>query len=328
MLASLTCSCRKDLTFDAVEKAADAISEQGPSGLSTWIVRPDGSVSATLKTADGKPIDEPVTGQITFAAASAPSTTIPAQYDPKTHVLTAQGPKLADDLTPVHYALVVGGNPWDGSIDVPQGGTKELVDTGKLQASISPGAVGPHGGLVQVVGPDRVELAANKVTGEVRAYVLDSDGHPVDPGDRKITLAIQAEKPELVVLEPQPHTLYLASNLRTRVDPTHVTIAVTAKGVTHACLAGWSPGSVVFLGPHAPRVRLLAVEEWSGPVVELHGHGKHEGHVLAGASGVLVEEPSLVVEAPAVVVGAPEVEVRGGATVHAGAHGHAEGQER
>jgi hypothetical protein len=145
---------------------------------------------------------------------------------------------------------------------------------------------------VQVVGPDRVEVAANKVTGEVRAYVLDSAGHPVDPRDRKITLAIQAEQPELITLEPEPRALFLVSNLRTRVDPKHVTIAVTAHGATHACLAGWSPGSVVLVGAAAPRVHLLVVEAW-----------------------------------PAVVVGAPEVGVRGGATVHAGAHGHAYGHE-
>jgi hypothetical protein len=272
MLASLAGACREDVTFDAIEKAADAIAEQAPFGLSSWIVRPDGSVSATLETADGKPVDALVTGQITFAATSTPPTTVPVQYDPKTHVLTAGGPKLTDDITPVRYALVVGGKTWEGSIDVPPGGTRELVDTGKLQASIARGAVGPHGGLVQRIGLDRVELAANKHTGEVRAYVVDSAGHPVDPSNRKITLAVQAEPPELVALEPQPHTHFLAGNLRTRIEPLHVTIAVTANGTTHACLAGWSPGSVVSAGRDAPRVRLLVVEAWPGPSVELQGH--------------------------------------------------------
>jgi hypothetical protein len=298
MLASLACSHREDVTFDAIEKAADAIAEQAPFGLSTWIVRSDGSVNATLKTADGKPVDEPVTGQITFAAASSPPTIVPVQYDPKTHVLTAGGPKLTDDITPVHYAMVVGGKTWDGSIEVPQGGTRELVDTGKLQASVSQGAVGPHGGPVQMVGPDRIELAANKHTGEVRVYVLDSTGHPVDPSARKITVAIQAEPTELVALEPQPHTHFLASNLRTRVDPLHVTIAVTANETTHACLVGWSPGSVVFVGRDAPRVRLFVVEAWPGP------------------------------ESPHVVVGAPDAGLRGGAKFHADATGAVYGHER
>jgi hypothetical protein len=152
-LAILATSCRKELTAEAIEKSPDAIAERTPTGgTSTWIVRPDGAVSATLKTPDGAPVAQPVTGQMAFATPDGPPRSVPVQYDAKTGVLTAAGPKLEADITPVSYTLMVGGTPWSGTIDVPKGGTQDLVATGKLQASIPPSTVGPNGGVVQVVG--------------------------------------------------------------------------------------------------------------------------------------------------------------------------------
>jgi hypothetical protein len=323
-LASLACGCRKDATAESIEKSADAIAEQGPSGTSTWIVRPDGTVSATLKGPDGKPIAQPVTGQLAFGSADGPPTSVPVQYDPKSGVLTAAGPKLDADITPVTYDLTVGGKPWSGMIGVPPGGTHDLTDTGKLQSSIPPETVGPNGGVVQQVGPDRVELVANKRTGDVRAYVLDADNHPVDPGDRKITVAVEGPHPGVVVLAPEPHAHFVVGHMPALVDAPQVTVAVNAHGATHACLLGWSPGSVVVVGPEAPRVHVLAVDAWPGEVVEVHGrHGKH-GEVVVGAPGVVIGAPGVVVEGPGVVVGAPGVVVGAPGVVVVGRrhHGH------
>ncbi len=329
LLATLACSCRKELTADAIEKSPGAIAEQGPAGTSTWIVGPDGAVSATLKTPDGKPVSQPVTGQVTFAAPNGPSTSVPVQYEPKTGVLTAVGPKLDADITPVKYALVVGGSPWSGSIDVPKAGTQDLVATGKVQASLAPSTVGPNGGVVQAIGPDRVELVANKHTGVVRAYVLDAENRPVDPGDRTITVAVEGEQPEVVVLAPEPQAHFFVGHLRARVDPAYLTVAVNARGATHACLVGWSPGAVVVVGPEAPRVHLFAVEAWPGEVVELHGHGKVHGEVhgevVVGAPGVVIGAPAVVVEGPSIVVGAPGIvvgEPGGGGRGHDRDHDH------
>jgi hypothetical protein len=309
MALATLCSCRKELTADAIAKSLDAIAQQGPAGTSLMIVRPDGSVSGTLQTPDGKPVTQPVAGQITFATPAGPPTVAPVQYDPKTGVLTAAGPKLDADVTPVSYTLSAGGTPWTGTIDVPKGGTQELADTAKLQGSISANTVGPNGGVIQVVGPDRVELVASKRTGDVRAYVLDAENQPVDPGDRKITLALGGEQPEVVVLAPEPQAHFVVGHLRARVDPPELTVAVNLHGTTHACLSGWSPGTVFVEGPEAPRVHLLAVDAWPGEVVEVHGlHGHHE-QVLAGVPGVVVDGPGVVIDAPRVVVGAPGVVV-------------------
>jgi hypothetical protein len=306
-VAVLAPSCHKALTAEAIEKSPDAIAERGPSGTATWIIRPDGAVSATLKTADGAPVAQPVTGQIVFATPNGTPQPVPVQYDPKTGVLTAQGPKLEAEITPVNYTLLIGGRPWNGSIDVPRGGTQDLVATGKLQESLPPGTLGPNGGIVQVVGSDRIELVANKHTGDVRAYVLDADNHPVDPGDRKITVAIQGE-PEVLVLAPEPSAHFFVGHLRARVNPAYLTVAVNVHATTHACLVGWAPGAVVLVGPEAPRLHLLVVDAWPGEVVEVHGpHGRIHGEVVVGGPEVVVGGPEVVVEGPSVVVGPPAV---------------------
>jgi hypothetical protein len=316
-LAALACSCRKELTAEAIEKSPDAIAERGPAGTSTWIVGPDGKVSATLRDPDGKPVAQPVTGQIVFAAPNGrPPASVPVEYDPKTGVLTAAGPALDADITPVSYSLTAGGTPWSGSIDVPKGGTHDLFASGRVQGSLAANSVGPNGGVVQTVGPDRVELVANRRNGDIRAYVLDTDNRPVDPGDRKITVAIQGERPEVIVLTPEPHGHFVVGHLQTRVDPPHVTVAVSLHGTTHACLVGWSPGSVVLVAPEAPRVHLLAVEAWPGEVVEVHGHGRHHGEVLVASPGVVVGTPAVVVETPSLVVEPPSVVVGAGVEVH------------
>ena len=315
-LASLACACRKEVTAEAIERAPDAIAEQGPSGTSTWVVRPDGAVSATLKTPDGKPVSEPVTGQLAFASAQGAPVSVPVQYDAKTGVLTAAGPKLEADITPVTFSLTAGGAPWSGSIDVPPGGTQELVDTGKLQPPAMPGAVGPNGGVVQIVGPDCVELVANRHTGDLRAYVLDADNHPVDPGDRRITVAFQGE-PQVLALTPEPQAHFVVGRLPALVDPPEFTVAVHTGPTTHACLVGWAPGAVVVVRPDAPRIHLLAVDAWPGEGVEVRGpHGMHRGEVVVGAPGIAVgapgigfNAPGVVVNAPGVVVGAPGVVV-------------------
>lgn len=318
-LTSLVCACRKSPTMEAIEASAAALVQRGPAGASTWIVAPDGVVNATLKTPDGQPVTQAVTGQMTFAPPDGPPTSVPVSYDPKTGVLNAAGPKLDADITPVRYALDVGGAPWNGSIDVPKGGTLDLAENAKLQPPPSPDAVGPNGGVVEVVGPDRVELVADKPTGDLRAYVLDADNKPVDPGDRTITVALQGEQPQLLVLAPEPQGHFVVGHLRSRVDPVHVTVAVNAHGRTHACLVGWSPGAVVVVGPQAPRVRLLAVE--SPGEVEVPGrHWRHHAELVVGAPGVVVGAPEVTTGAPGVVVGGPGV-VLGGPGVVVGGPG-------
>lgn len=322
--------CKKHITADSIEKSAAAIVQQSDRGTSTWIVAPDGAVSAVLKDPSGNPIKGTVTGQVTFKNPDGTPQSVPVQYDSSTGVVTAAGPKLTADITPVDYSLTVDGKPWTGELAVPIDGTQDLAENAKLNVATPPPTTGPHGGVVQIVGPDRVELVANKGNGEVRAYVLDPNNQPIDPGDRNITIALQGDQPETVVLAPDPTTHFFVGHVRTRVDPVNVTVAVRAHGRTHACLVGWQPGAVVVVGPAAPRVHLLAVETWAPTeVVEVRGHGHHgeviveRPGVVVGAPGVVVGAPNVVVGAPGVVVGAPGVVVgTPGAVVVGGGGGH------
>ncbi len=300
--------CKKHITAESIEKSAAAIVQSNDRGTSTWIVGPDGMVNAVLKDPSGQPIKGTVTGQVTFQNPDGTPQSVPVQYDSSTGVVTAPGPKLTADITPVDYALTVDGKPWTGSLAVPITGTQELADNAKLNVATPPPTSGPHGGVVQIVGPDRVELVANKGNGEVRAYVLDPNNQPIDPGDRNITIALQGDQPETVVLAPDPTTHFFVGHVRTRVDPVNVTVAVREHGHTHACLVGWQPGAVVVVGPAAPRVHLMAVEAWPGDAV-VEVHGRHHGEVVVGAPGVVVGAPAVVVGAPNVVVGAPGVVV-------------------
>jgi hypothetical protein len=307
-LAALACSCRKDITADSIEKSPDAITEQGPSGSASWIVQPDGTVRAALKGPDGKPVAQPVTGQITFGNPDGPPTSVPVHYDPQTGVLSAAGPKLDADITPVTYALKMGDTPLSGTIGVPPGGTHDLAETGSLQTALPPGTVGPNGGTVQMVGPDRVELVANKHTGDVRAYVLDANNHPVDPGDRKITIEVAGPHPGVVVLAPEPHAHFVVGHVPALIDAPQVTVAMRAHGTTHACLVGWAPGSVVVVGPQAPHVHVLAVvDAWPDEVIEVHA-----------PHGVIVGAPTVVIG------GGVVVEHRGWGWGHHHHHGHDE----
>ena len=320
VLATLSSACNRKLVASAIEQSPAAIAQKGHLGTSTWVVGSDGAVSGTLKDPDGKPITQPITGQVAFAVPGGAPTSVPVQYDPSTGVLTAAGPKLEADITPVSYALSVNGKPWNGTLEVPKGGTADLADAVKLQPPLPPHALGPNGGVVQMVGPDRVELVANRSNGDVRAYVLDADEKPVDPGDRKISIALEGDAPDgVVLLEPEPEGHFVVGHVRARLDPARVTIAVNAHGRTHACLVGWSPGSVVVVGPEAPRVHLFAVEAWPNEVVELHGrHGRHHGDVVVGEPGLVVGAPGVVVEGPSVVVGGPSVVVGGPGVVLGG----------
>ncbi len=96
-------------------------------------------------------------------------------------LLVATGPKLEADLTEVKYNIVVAGKPWNGTLHLPSGGTKVIVEGARKaeKRPIPPGKTGPNGGVIQVVGDDTIEVVADKASGQVRVYVLDADLKPV-----------------------------------------------------------------------------------------------------------------------------------------------------
>lgn len=271
LAATPACSKKGADTTTVVEgtdAVADAVTEDNDAGSVTWSVTPEGKVVAALKSPDGTPITKDVTGQLTFREPAGDAK-VPATFDEKTGLVTASGPKLDDDLTQIDYALTVAGKPWTGTMQVPRGGTKSLADDAKVAVTIAPPAdkLGPNGGVIQVVGKDRLEIVADKASGQVRVYVLDEGLHPVAVGDRKIKLALAGEAPEIVVLTPDAKGVYCTGRLAGRGDPTRITVSVTVKEETHAAIVGWSPGVHLVVGARAPRVHIL-VASWGPPEVD------------------------------------------------------------
>jgi hypothetical protein len=327
-VALTACKEKTEVTADTPESTAtvesigeeDAIiTEQHDNATVVWNVSPDGQVKALVKSPDGKVIDKDVSGTVTWKASEpdAAPVVLPLTFDAKAGMLVGTVPKLEGELVELKYDLKVEGKPVVGALHVPAGGTKELVLHAKASADVKipEGKVGPNGGVIQVVGPDRIELVAEKATGKVRVYVLDADFNPVKVEDRTIKIAIGGEAPETVVLVPEPGGLYFSGRLRAAVDPVRVTVAVARPKVqAHVCIVGYSPGAVLFVGARAPRVRLLVAGGWDadvrvvGPGVMIHDHDDDDHHHHHGKVKLQIKGPK-----------PPKVRLNAGVSVHAGA---------
>jgi hypothetical protein len=285
-LLSALPACHRDASTDAsvtAESASDALVEDHEGGSVAWTVDASGRVSAVATGADGKPVTENLSGSLAWKDGDE-TKTIPLAVDAKTHALVAAGPKLSADLTEVGYTLSVDGKPWSGTLHLPPGGTAELAADAKanVDAKVDANVEGPHGGHVEIVGGDRVELVEGD-GGEVRVYVLGEDLEPVAVGERKVSVAVVAERPEIVVLVPEPGGLYFTGKLHVEGPPSRVTIAVRTGAHVSVVLVGYRPGVHVVVGARAPHVRIRGrggfVEKAS---VKVKGNGGVDVKVKGG----------------------------------------------
>jgi hypothetical protein len=119
-LASLVCSCRKELGrgYREVTRRPHGAGTNGHVDLDRPArrhgERHDQDAGRQPRRATGDRSDR-------LRNAERPPAIVPAHYDPTTGVLTAAGPMLDADITPVSYTLTVGGTPWVGSIDFRRG---------------------------------------------------------------------------------------------------------------------------------------------------------------------------------------------------------------
>ena len=171
-----------------------ALVEERDEGKLEWIVTADGQVRVKVTVNDG----------------SAPALTGSLLLDGQSYPMTADGaslgasiPKLGADLTTIAYSLKVGEATWDGALHVPQGGTKELVAAPAV--TIPEGAKGPHGGVLDVVGDQRVEMVVDPKTNEVRVYLLDDKLQPIPVGSASAVAGILQQQ-DAPAKEPQSPT--------------------------------------------------------------------------------------------------------------------------
>jgi hypothetical protein len=273
-------------TAEAIS-AERAITEQNGDLQVTWDVTPDGQVTARVKNKDDMPVTKGITGTVTVKPpGGGAGTPVPLTVQGD-GLLTAQIPKLDANLTEVGYELQVDGAKAAGTMHLPHGGTKELVESANEAASakvIPPGAKGPNGGVVQVVGDDVVEVVADKKSGAVRMYFLNDDLEVIPAGKKSGQIGLVGASPVVVDLTPDPGGIYLVGKVPVVVDPVKVTVTVVDGDEVDTALCGYSPGGVIVVGLAAPVVAVFVVTGWPavvvvqpGVVVVHKGKGKGKG---------------------------------------------------
>ncbi len=183
--------CNRDKGEDASAdpQAAGALGaalvEERDDGKLEWIVQPDGQVRVKVTVNEG----------------GAPALTGALLVDGQSYNLTADGmslsgagPKLTAELTTITYSFKVGDATWEGALHVPPGGTKDLVEAPAV--TVAEGTKGPNGGVVDVIGNQRVEIVTDEKSGEVRVYFLDENLKVIPVGDATAVVAFQQQQEE------------------------------------------------------------------------------------------------------------------------------------
>ncbi len=281
--------------------SSDAFIEQHERGSVSWVVSGDGKAHAVVLGLDGKPVTTKLNGSLTWNGRA-----VPMAQDDKTSALDAQGPTLEADITQIGYVITTddGAKSFRGTLHLPRGGTKELAESSRAAIKVKVAKKGPHGGKVQVVGDDRLEIVANPQGGEVRVYVLDADLKPVPVENRKITLAVVTDnKPEVIVLTPDAKGEYATGKLTAAVDPVKVTVSVTRAEETRVVLVDYEPGVFVVVSEGGPHVHIVVKGTfWTAPAAVVvddddddddhhHHHHHHRNiHIKNGKHHVHINE--------------------------------------
>jgi hypothetical protein len=319
LASCLAAGCRKPAPppEPAAETAeTTTVTEQNDNGTVSWDVEPDGQVRASVKATDGRAIVKDLSGTVTWPGELADQQRALTLDDKGT--LVATGPALEQDLTEIDYSLMVEGKPWTGVLHVPRGGTQAIQEDARADAAVvvPPNQLGPHGGTVQVIGGQRVEMVADRDTQEVRVYTLGPDYRVIDPGDRTFEMGYEAQYPGMQVLVREPGADYYVGAWAVGFDPFRVTLGWSLGGVSHFGIIGWHYGETLRFGVGAPRFAFAVASRGWAPSVGFHAGVGMYAHASFGVSvGVGIGGS---------VAARGGVGVRGGGEGHVAAEGHGE----
>jgi hypothetical protein len=353
-VVALSSGCKKDAAAIA-SIGSDSVVAQFDVGKVGLSVGADGAVKAAVESPDGKPISKDATGTVAFKTTGATEAkSVPLAFDGSSGALTAAGPKLDGDLTEVSYSINAGGKTLADTVFLPAGGTAQLAADAKATTttSASTGAAagatataggtaaagvgaaaaasGPHGGTVQVVGTDKLEVVSDG-TDQVRVYVLAADGTTTVPVEKRVvTIGVVGAAPETVVLAAEPGGRYLRGVWHVHGDPMHLTIAcrADANAQEKVALVGYTPGAAMVVGAAAPHVKVttnakLADDEAVAAGAKLEGNGNPIGTGMGKGKGEI--NGNAGAQGGAGAGAGASLGAAAGANGHAEANGHGNG---
>lgn len=282
------------LTVGADPLFADdgAIVEANEDGSSAFVVDPEGRVTAALADAEGKPTtNRSLKLSFVKEGAEAPSEVLLIP-DADKRYFVGHGPALDAEITPVTYEISGGAKPIVGVLHIPKGGTKGLVASSTVVAAahVTP-IVGPHGGRIERVGDDDVELLIDPDSGEARAWIL-VDGKVVPPKEREVGLYLDGRYVDCY--PDQNDSFYVKLDAHFELRALHkVSVALYTTEHVHTVVWGFRPHVAVYLARPVVDVRVVGWTtkekvKWDKNPNEpglgwAKGKEKHKGGASAGA---------------------------------------------
>lgn len=233
-----------------------AIVEASEDGSTAFVVDDQGRVTAALADPQGKPTTERSL-KLSFAeeGSDAPKEVLLIP-DANKQYFVGRGPALEADITPVHYEITGGTRPVRGILHLPKGGTKILALSAQVQAlaHVQP-VVGPHGGRIERVGDDDVELLVDPDSGEARAWII-VDGKVVPPARRELGLYLDGRYVDCY--PDQNDSFYVKLDARFEVKSLHkVSVSLYHEERIHTVVWGYRPHLAVYI--HRPAVDVRVV---------------------------------------------------------------------
>ncbi len=233
-----------------------AIVEASEDGSTAFVVDDEGRVTAALADPQGKPTTERSLKLNYVKEGEEAPTEVLLIPDANKQYFVGRGPVLEADITPVNYEISGGTKPIRGILHLPKGGTKVLALSAQAQAvAHAQPILGPHGGRIERVGPDDVELLVDPDSGEARAWII-VDGKVVPPARHELGLYFDGRYVDCY--PDQNDSFYVKLDARFDVKVLHkVSLSLYVEDRVHTVLWGYRPHLAVYITRPSVDIRVV-----------------------------------------------------------------------